>query len=97
MHALSHRGRFQAQHLRHVRRGQLLEVAQDEGLAVWLGQAIDARARLLGQELPVDDLFRVAGRTELGRSGGVPALGVEAGQELLQRLRRPPGPRAAVA
>ena len=46
MHALAHRRRLQPQHLRHLRGRQLLQVAEDEGLAIQVRQAIDPGASI---------------------------------------------------
>ena len=70
VNALSHRGRLDAEHLGHVGRRHLLEVAQHERDPVRLRQPVDRGPRFLGEQPPIERARRRV--AALCSSAGVP-------------------------
>ena len=62
MHTLPHGCRLDVERLRHLRGGHVFEVAQDECLAIEIGQPGDDVARPAGEHLAIDELVCVATR-----------------------------------
>ena len=94
MYALPDGRGVDAQELGDLLGGHLFEIAQHEGLAIDVGQPVEAGPWLLSQQLPVEKLVGPARRPQLGRLRGVGAVGIEPGQERLEGLGGTP-PRNA--
>ena len=58
MHTLSYGCRLDTKHLCHLRRRHFLEVAQDECIAISVGQLRDNRTRLPGERVTIDQFVR---------------------------------------
>ena len=86
MDALPHRRGIHTERVCHVSGGHLLEVAEHERIAIEVGQTRDDIARLLGEELTIQDFIGAGGHLQLSRRGGMPPLRVELRQELIERL-----------
>jgi hypothetical protein len=59
MDALPYRGRLDAEDLRHLRGRHVLEVSQDERIAIAIGQPCDDSAGFLCQRLTIEQFVGV--------------------------------------
>jgi len=81
MHALSNRGRFDAEHLGNLGGRQIFQIAQHERRATTIRQSVDGVSRFGGEALTIEEFLDVIGHTEFLRCRAMDACLVERRQK----------------